>query len=201
MLACLVTLNGCKVLSGKKKMDVILGTKAPDTAAGEYLNHTVGGNAGAAIGYYMDKQAKKLRKKMKEGKVERIGEGILITFDSTSTFAWGSYELTPQLKANLDEIAELLDDYENTEVIIEAHADSSGSSNKNLDLSEKRAIAVARYIESKDVDKYRMTTIGYGEDIPAVKKEAKIHMNRRVEIVIIANRELRMQAVRGDIED
>lgn len=199
ILALVISMSGCKVLTGKKDIGVILGRKAPDTAAGEYLNYTVGGNAGAAIGQYMDKQAKKLNKKLKEGKVERIGEGILITFDSSATFSKGKYDLTAALKGDLKEIAEVLDDYEETEVIIEAHADSTGSSEKNQELSEKRAKAVADYVEEEGVDKYRMTTIGYGEDHIAEKKEDKQHLNRRVEIVIIANRELKMQAMRGDI--
>lgn len=201
MLALVMPLAGCKVLTGKKDLGVILGTKAPNTAAGEYLNYTVGGNAGAAIGEYMDKQAKKLNKKLKEGKVERIGEGILITFDADATFDLGSYQLSPALKEDLKEVADVLDDYEETEAIIEAHADSTGSSEKNMELSEKRARAVANYIESEGVDKYRMMTIGYGEDHLAEKRENKQHLNRRVEIVIIASRELKMQAVRGDIDE
>ena len=188
---------GCKAITGKKDLGVIFGTNAPETAAGEYLEHVVGGNAGAGINHYMDKQAKKLRKKLKGGKVERIGEGIFISFDSTGTFPFGSAELTPALKENLKELAEVTNDDELTELIIEAHADSTGTSEKNLELSQKRANAVSEFAQKAGIDKYRMTTIGYGEDRPAAKK--KQDRNRRVEIVIIANHELTVRATKGDI--
>lgn len=196
----LLLVCGCKAFTNKQDINAILGTKAPNTAAGEYLNHTIGGNPGAAIGHYMDKQAKKLKKELKSGKVKRIGEGILITFDSTNCFAFGSTELSPELKENLKRFAEVADDFEETEIIIEAHADSTGASEVNLDISEKRAKEVAAFTEKAGLDKYRMITIGYGEDQPSEKKKEKQKLNRRVEIVIIANRELTMQAKRGDIE-
>lgn len=200
MVVLLVALAGCKVFTNKKDIDVILGSKAPDTAAGEYLNFTVGGNAGAAIGYYMDKQAKKLKKNLKSGKVERIGEGILITFDEKNCFTSGSSELSQELKENIKVLADVADDYEETEIIIEAHADSTGTGERNQELSEKRAKAVAAYAAQQGLDKYRMVTLGYGEDQPLEKKKGKEKLNRRVEIVIIANHELKMQAKRGDID-
>lgn len=192
--------TGCKLLTGKKDVNIILGTKVPDTAAGEYLNHTVGGTAGANVSHYMDRQAKKLSKKLPNAKVERIGEGIFITFDDSCTFEYGSAVLSPVLKKNLEEFADVSDDFEDSEIIIEAHADSSGTSEKNLELSTKRAKAVAAAIEKEGVDKYRMTTIGYGEDRPAETKKSKQDHNRRVEIVIVASRYLVVEAGKGAID-
>lgn len=191
---------GCNVLTAKKDIKVILGSRAPETAAGEYLDHTVGGNTGANIGYYMDKQAKKLQKKMPNAKIERIGEGIFIVFDDSCIFEHGSAALSPVLKKNLQEFADVADDFEESEIIIEAHADSSGTSEKNLELSTKRAKAVAGYLEKEGVDKYRMMTIGYGEDRPAETKKSRQDHNRRVEIVIIASRLLVIEASKGAID-
>lgn len=201
VMVVLVALAGCKVFTNKKDMDVILGSKAPDTAAGEYLNYTVGGNAGASIGYYMDKHAKKLKKNLKSGKVERIGEGILITFDEKNCFEIGSAQLSQELKENIKVLADVADDYEETEIIIEAHADSTGTSERNQELSEKRAKAVAAYATEQGLDKYRMITLAYGEDQPIANKKDKQQLNRRVDIVIIANHELKVQAKRGDIDN
>jgi hypothetical protein len=49
--------------------------------------------AGALIGDYMDKQAEKIREDLEGAKVERVGEGILITFDSGILFDIDSYAL------------------------------------------------------------------------------------------------------------
>ena len=52
------------------------------TAIGAIIGAAVGGTAGAMIGHHMDKQAEELRNDLHGATVERVGEGIKITFDS-----------------------------------------------------------------------------------------------------------------------
>src|SRR4029079_15587090 len=60
----------------------LIGRASGNTAAGAIIGAAVGGAAGASIGPYMDKQAEELQKDLKNAKVERVGEGIKITFAS-----------------------------------------------------------------------------------------------------------------------
>ena len=56
------------------------------TAAGAIIGAAVGGTAGALIGHNMDKQAEEMRQDIKNAKIERVGEGIKITFDLRNSF-------------------------------------------------------------------------------------------------------------------
>ena len=85
-----------------------------------------------------------------------------------------------------------------TKIRIEGHTDDIGSSDKNLDLSKRRAAAVKNYLVKKGVDEKRLTSEGYGEDQPLCKdipekmlgkKSRKYNNcradNRRVEFKIV----------------
>jgi outer membrane protein OmpA-like peptidoglycan-associated protein len=74
-----------------------------------------------------------------------------------------------------------------TKVRIEGHTDADGSDASNLDLSDRRAKAVKRYLEERDVDGGRLLGIGYGESRPVVPNTSKKNkeQNRRVEFVIV----------------
>src|SRR5262245_46570223 len=60
----------------------VVGGKLGSTAKGAIIGAAVGGVAGAAIGRQMDKQAEELAGDIKGARVERVGEGIAVTFDS-----------------------------------------------------------------------------------------------------------------------
>ena len=83
----------------------------------------------------------------------------------------------------LDKVANALNLYPATEVEIAGHTDSDSSTAYNLELSEKRAAAVARYLSSKGVEAIRMRSIGYGESHPITTNDTEDGraQNRRVE--------------------
>ena len=64
----------------------VIGNQVGSTAVGAIIGAAVGGTAGALIGNYMDKQAEEIQNDIKDAKVERIGEGIKITFNSGILF-------------------------------------------------------------------------------------------------------------------
>ncbi|MDF1545852.1 MAG: OmpA family protein [bacterium] len=173
-----------------------IGDKAGNTAVGAILGAVVGGAAGAYIGNYMDKQAEEIQRDLDGATVERVGEGIKITFDSGILFDVNKSELQYAAKANLEKLAVILNKYQDTEVLIEGHTDSDGDAEYNRELSIRRANSVSTHLAGQQVMASRFTIMGYGEDQPVaenVTKEGKA-LNRRVEIAIFANDKLKGEA-------
>ena len=79
-------------------------------------------------------------------------------------FDSGSTGITPQIATVLDQAAESLLKFPDLRIQIEAHTDSRGSANRNLDLSQKGAEAIRDYLVSKGVapETFQEVT-GYGE--------------------------------------
>lgn len=179
----------------------LIGHKSDNTVVGAIIGATVGGAAGAVIGRQMDKQAEELQRDLKGATVERVGEGILITFNSGLQFNFNSYELEAATKSNLDELAKTLNKYDDTDILIEGHTDSSGEDAYNLSLSNKRADAVKDYLKGKGVKAGRIDTEGYGESQPLESNdtEAGRAKNRRVEVAIVANKKMQKAAEKGQL--
>lgn len=179
----------------------VIGKAAGNTVTGAILGAAVGGAAGAAIGNYMDRQAKEMEKELDDAEVERVGEGIKITFDSGILFDFDSYALRSASKNNINELSSILEDYPDTKVMFAGHTDSVGDASYNQDLSEKRAKSVAQYASTHGVDSERMIITGFGEKDPVADNstEAGRQENRRVEIAVYANEDLKKQAKNGNL--
>lgn len=178
-----------------------IGSKKGNTAAGAIIGAAVGGAAGVLIGRYMDKQAKEVEQEVKGVEVERVGEGILLTFDSGLLFNFDSYQLTPTTKENLNKLAEIIQKYDGTDILIEGHTDSVGSDSYNMTLSKNRAQSVADYLVQQGVARNRLQTKGYGESQPVASNDtdAGRAQNRRVEAAIYANDKLKSDAKDGNL--
>ena len=178
-----------------------IGKVAGNTAAGAILGAAVGGTAGYFIGRYMDKQAEELKKDLEGAEVERVGEGIKITFRQGIQFALNSAELSADSKKNIQELAEVLNKYNDTNIVIEGHTDATGKHDYNMKLSDKRAASVSAYLKTLNVDGTRITTEGYGPDQPVADNgsDAGRAKNRRVEVAIFANEKLKKKAEKGEI--
>ncbi|MEZ5066052.1 MAG: OmpA family protein [bacterium] len=174
----------------------IIGHQSGNTATGALIGAAVGGSAGAIIGGYMDRQAEELNEDLNGAKIERVGEGIKITFDSGILFDVNKADLRPAAQSNLQNMATILNKYPDTEILIEGHTDSDGTDAHNQTLSESRAGSVKGYLVSSGVAGMRMTTVGYGESQPIADNTtaAGKQANRRVEIAIMANDKLKKQA-------
>jgi outer membrane protein OmpA-like peptidoglycan-associated protein len=174
----------------------IIGHQSGNTAVGAIIGAAVGGAAGAYIGNYMDKQAAEMERDLEGAKVERIGEGIKITFESGLLFDVNKAELKPASKSNLTSLATILNKYPDTNILLEGHTDSDGTEEHNLNLSELRAKSVANYLASQQVMEPRFTTMGYGESQPVADNSTASgkSQNRRVEVAIYANDKLKKTA-------
>jgi outer membrane protein OmpA-like peptidoglycan-associated protein len=179
----------------------VIGKIAGNTAAGAIVGAAVGGTAGALIGHNMDKQAAEMKKDLSGAKVERVGEGIKITFASGILFKTGSSELSSSAKENIASLAKILNKYEDTNILIEGDTDSEGSTEFNQKLSERRAQAVADYTKSLGVLGMRISTIGRGETNPVASNETVDGraQNRRVEVAIFANDKMKKAAENGTL--
>jgi outer membrane protein OmpA-like peptidoglycan-associated protein len=206
MVAVLVlgSLLGCASWNNKQKGAVIgagtgaaaggaIGSASGNTAEGAILGAIIGGAAGAIIGDYMDDQAAEIEKDLEGATVTRIGEGIKITFESGLLFDVDSSKLQPAGKTNLVNLAEILNKYEDTNVLIEGHTDATGSDEYNMTLSRNRAQSVANELEAVGVAAPRFTIMGYGENQPVADNDSfeGRQANRRVEIAIMANDKLK----------
>ncbi len=178
-----------------------IGKKSGNTAAGIIIGAAIGGTAGALIGRYMDKQAEEIRRDMRGARVERVGEGILITFDSGLLFDTGSSELRSTTRQNLNELSRILNKYKDTDVLIQGHTDNTGGTALNQTLSENRARAVKSYLMRQGVEIARLHDMGMGEAYPTADNATAEgrQANRRVEVAIYANKKLKRAAKRGDI--
>jgi outer membrane protein OmpA-like peptidoglycan-associated protein len=174
----------------------VIGHQLGNTAAGAIVGAAVGGTAGALIGHYMDKQAAEIRRDIRDAKVERVGEGIKITFNSGILFDVGSDRLQPAARDNVGQLAVILKKYKDTEILIEGHTDASGSNQTNMTLSADRAASVSRTLKGKGVRAGRITIKGYGETQPVTDNATPggRQQNRRVEVAIFANEKLKKAA-------
>nr|MDQ3101520.1 glycine zipper domain-containing protein [Bacteroidota bacterium] len=86
----------------------VIGHQYENTALGAIIGAAVGGTAGALIGRHMDKQAEELRNDLEGANVERVGEGIKITFDSGLLFEVNKSTLSSASQTNLTDLAQTL---------------------------------------------------------------------------------------------
>lgn len=172
-----------------------------NTAKGVIIGAAIGGSAGAIIGKQMDKQAAELKQDLEGADIERVGEGIKITFDSGLMFNLNSSELNTKTRENLRELATVLQKYEDTNVLIEGHTDASGTMEYNQTLSGQRAESVLSYLVNMGVDYNRLETRAYGETQPIADNDTQSgrQANRRVEVAIYANNKMKRMAKRGEL--
>ncbi|MCB0274757.1 MAG: OmpA family protein [Calditrichaeota bacterium] len=174
----------------------VIGKQAGNTALGAILGAAIGGAAGAYIGRQMDKQAEEIREDIDGARIERVGEGIKITFDSGIMFDVNKSDLKGEAETNLAKLATILNKYPDTEILLEGHTDNTGAEDYNMALSERRAQHVADYLRAQSVGSGRLIIKGYGEVQPVADNESAEgrQLNRRVEVAIYANDKLKNEA-------
>jgi len=169
-----------------------------NTALGAIIGGVVGGAAGAIIGNRMDEQAKEIEQEIPGAEVERVGEGINVTFDESSGvyFDTEKFNINAKSQETLNKLAAIFKEYPDTNILVEGHTDSAGSDSYNLTLSKNRAQAVTTYLVNNGVAKNRFETKWYGESQPKYDNntaEGKAK-NRRVELAIVANEKMQKEA-------
>lgn len=209
ILGAVLVLSGCASWNKTQKgavvgtaaggaMGAVIGRASGNTALGAIIGAAVGGGAGAIIGNQMDKQAEEIKNTVPDAKVERVGEGIVVEFSSNVLFAFDRSDISDDAKTSLDKLVVVLNNYPDTDIEVQGHTDSRGSVSYNQSLSERRAIAVSGYLNSKNIKTSRIAIIGFGESLPKYDNgtaEGRTQ-NRRVEFLITANEKMKAEAAK-----
>lgn len=174
----------------------VIGHAAGNTAVGAIIGAAVGGTAGIVIGNEMDKRAAEMRRDIQGARIERIGEGIKITFDTGLFFDFDKSDLRPQAATNIESLAEILKRYPDTDILVEGDTDNIGSEDYNVGLSERRAQSVANFLVGQGVPGSRISIVGLGETNPIASNATDYgrQQNRRVEVAVFANDKLKKAA-------
>ncbi|MNP17773.1 putative lipoprotein YiaD precursor [compost metagenome] len=153
---------------------------------GALIGAAVAGAASAGYGYYVDKQEAELRRSM-EGtgvEVQRQGDNLNLIMPGNITFATDSANIASNFYSPLNNLATSFKQYDQNNIEVVGHTDSTGSHPYNVNLSQQRAQSVANYLMAQGVNGARVTSRGMGPDQPVASNanEAGRSQNRRVEI-------------------
>jgi outer membrane protein OmpA-like peptidoglycan-associated protein len=200
------SLTGCASMNAKTKGALIgagagaaaggvIGNQTGSTTRGAIIGAVVGGTAGAIIGHQMDQQALELQQNIPGAKVQRVGEGIAVLFDSGLLFDVDSDAIKGDARTNLDALAASLAKYPKSDLMIVGHTDATGSATYNMGLSKRRAASASSYLRLHGVAR-GIKALGRGETEPISTNDTDEgrQQNRRVEIAIYAGGKLRAEA-------
>lgn len=106
-------------------------------------------------------------------------------------YDFDKWDIRSDAVPTLNNLSTILRDNPNIKIRLASHTDCRGSASYNQDLSQKRAQSVVDYLISKGIAPERLSAIGYGESIPAVKcdcskcTEEEYQANRRTTFTIL----------------
>jgi outer membrane protein OmpA-like peptidoglycan-associated protein len=164
-------------------------TGGGDAGKGAAIGAAVGGLAGGGIGVYQDRQEARLRQELASTgvRVQRDGDNITLIMPGNITFASSQSDIRPDFYATLNSVSKVLQEYDQTAVVVQGHTDSTGSDSYNDQLSVRRAEAVGNYLASQGIAAQRIDAQGYGERQPIASNntEQGKAQNRRVEIQLV----------------
>lgn len=168
--------------------------KRSGAVRGALIGGAAGGAVGAGVGAYMDKQQTEFEQELareqaqNQIEIERQQNEILkLTLSSEVSFDFDSAQVKPSFYSPLNKIAEIMNRYPQTDIVVVGHTDSVGAAQYNLELSLRRANAVADYLMSQGVARYRLATEGRGQIDPIASNATAEgrSQNRRVEIYVV----------------
>ena len=160
---------------------------------GAAIGGAIGALAGGAIGNYMDRQQQALEQSLAQERsqgslniVRQPDNSIRLDMPSEVLFDFDSAAIKPSFAPSLGKVANVLQQYPDTNIRVVGYTDSVGSDQYNLGLSQRRAQSVANYLASQGVTPQRLATEGMGEQNPRASNatEAGRQQNRRVEMFI-----------------
>ena len=218
VLCAALLLSGCATMNNTGKgalfgaaggaaLGALIGKISGNTAVGTAIGTAVGAGAGAIIGKRMDKAAEAAAE-IENATVQTVTDAnnltaVKVTFDSGVLFATNKYALNANAKSNLQQLSKILKDYNDADVAIYGHTDSTGSDAVNDPLSVNRAKAVADYLMSLGVSTKQIKSIeGFGSREPIADNSTAAGRaeNRRVEIYMYASAEMIEAANTGELQ-
>ncbi len=171
-------------------LGAVLGASSDDENRGRNaaLGAAAGALAGGAVGAALDRQARDLRASLDNDRIaiRNTGEQLVVTMPEGILFDFDSAAIRASLQSDLRALARNLQQYPDTTVDVVGHTDSTGSAEYNMDLSSRRAAAVAGVLLEEGVAPFRVRSFGRGESQPVATNltpEGRAQ-NRRVEVII-----------------
>ena len=148
----------------------------------------IGALAGAGVGQYMDRQQRALEAELSGTGVgvARQGDNLVLRMPSDVTFATNQSSIDARFMPVLDDVAQVLQQYDQSTIDVLGYTDSSGGDAINQPLSERRASSVASELVRRGVIAQRIYVAGMSSQNPVASNatpEGRA-MNRRVEILI-----------------
>jgi len=130
-------------------------------------------------------EAQRLAAQLENVQASQTDRGLVLTLDDV-LFDTGRAELKSGAQRSLEQIAAFLSEHPERNVQIEGFTDNQGPDDYNIELSQKRADAVAMAIIRRGVDAQRVRAMGYGEEFPVASNDnsGSRQLNRRVEIIV-----------------
>ena len=170
-------------------LGALVGNLAGGDTEATMAGAVVGGLAGGLVGNELDKQERDLRASVGDGRVKitNTGDRLIVTLPQDILFATDSFAVSPDLQDDLRAVSANLQSYPNSVVQVIGHTDNTGDAGYNLDLSQRRANAVANLLIASGTSASRVETVGRGESTPVASNlspEGRA-LNRGVEIVIL----------------
>src|ERR1051325_11091976 len=151
----------------------VVGHATGSTARGAIIGAAVGGTAGAIIGHQMDQKAKEIMASVPGATVTRVGEGLVVTFESGLLFDFDSDQLRAEARKNLDNLAANLESFGDSKLMLIGHTDSQGTDSYNEGFSRRRSSPVASYLISRGVPSVRIESVGRGETEPIASNDTE----------------------------
>jgi len=144
----------------------------------------------------MDRQAEEIQQNVPGAEVIKTGEGLIVKFTDGILFDFNKSDLKSAGISNVASLAATMKNNPETNIMVIGHTDNVGSDSYNYTLSEKRAQSVKSLAVANGVSASRITISGKGKAEPIADNgtEAGRAQNRRVEIVIVANDQLKNEA-------
>lgn len=160
-----------------------------DRGKGALIGAGAGALAGGAVGAYMDVQESKLRRELAGTGVgvKRVGDTLVLIMPGNVTFGTNESQVQSSFYSVLNSVSKVVKEYPKTRIEISGYTDSTGSTEYNQSLSQKRANSVAQYLIAQGVDARRVVAQGFGETHPIASNAtaAGRQENRRVELRLI----------------
>lgn len=157
-----------------------------DREKGILTGAAAGAAAGGGVGYYMDRQAARLRDTLQGTgvQVSRDGDNIQLIMPGNITFATGKSDIRNDFYSVLDSVVLILNEFKKTRIVVAGHTDNTGGADLNQRLSEDRAGSVKQYLTSSGIASGRVNSVGYSYRYPIAPNStpAGREANRRVEL-------------------
>jgi outer membrane protein OmpA-like peptidoglycan-associated protein len=161
---------------------------------GAAIGAVLGALGGSLIGNYMDNQAKEMEGVLAEqDRLRRQQDQLQVILANDVLFSSGSATMQPGARDKLRRLADILNRYPSETVQVVGYTDSRGGEESNLDLSRRRAQAVADELAAAGVSASRISVRGLGAAQPVASNETPEGrgQNRRVEINITPDQNMK----------